>query len=176
MSGYSLMIHGGAGVIRNPERFEPSLQRIVSAGADLLERGGTARDAVSLCVTLLEDDPLYNAGFGSVLNADGVAECDAAILTLADQPFVTTEKLNTLIAEHLINGHGIVTSEYADTVGVPVLFSRDYFDQLLALKPDQGCKGVILRNTTSALRIATPEAELDVDTPEDYERLAAMVR
>jgi beta-aspartyl-peptidase (threonine type) len=80
MSGYSLMIHGGAGVIRNPERFEPSLQRIVSAGADLLERGGTARDAVSLCVTLLEDDPLYNAGFGSVLNADGVAECDAAIM------------------------------------------------------------------------------------------------
>jgi hypothetical protein len=31
MSGYSLMIHGGAGVIRNPERFEPSLHRIVSA-------------------------------------------------------------------------------------------------------------------------------------------------
>ena len=80
MSSYSLMIHGGAGVIRNPERFEPSLHRIVSAGADLLERGGTARDAVSLCVTLLEDDPLYNAGFGSVLNADGVAECDAAIM------------------------------------------------------------------------------------------------
>lgn len=80
MSGYSLMIHGGAGAIRNPERFEPSLHRIVAAGADLLERGGSARDAVSLCVTLLEDDPLYNAGFGSVLNADGVAECDAAIM------------------------------------------------------------------------------------------------
>jgi len=80
MNSYSLMIHGGAGVIRNPERFESSLHRIVTAGAELLEQGGTARDAVSLCVSLLEDDPLYNAGLGSVLNADGVAECDAAIM------------------------------------------------------------------------------------------------
>jgi len=80
MSGYSLMIHGGAGAIRDPARFEPSLRRIVVAGAQLLEQGATARDAVSLCVTLLEDDPLYNAGFGSVLNAEGRAECDAAIM------------------------------------------------------------------------------------------------
>ena len=80
MSGYSLMIHGGAGAIRDPARFEPSLRRIVVAGAQLLEQGATARDAVSLCVTLLEDDPLYNAGFGSVLNAEGRAECDAAII------------------------------------------------------------------------------------------------
>jgi len=77
---YSLMIHGGAGAIHNPERFEPSLRRIVLAGSQLLEQGGTARDAVSLCVRLLEDDPLYNAGFGSVLNAEGHAECDAAIM------------------------------------------------------------------------------------------------
>lgn len=80
MSGYSLMIHGGAGAIQNPARFEPFLHRIAAAGAGLLERGGDARDAVSMCVSLLEDDPLYNAGFGSVLNADGVAECDAAIM------------------------------------------------------------------------------------------------
>lgn len=80
MLPYSLMIHGGAGAIHNPERFEPSLRRIVLAGSQLLEQGGTARDAVSLCVRLLEDDPLYNAGFGSVLNAEGHAECDAAIM------------------------------------------------------------------------------------------------
>ena len=80
MSGYSLMIHGGAGAIADPGRFEPSLRRIAAAGAALLDQGGTARDAVSLCVCLLEDDPLFNAGLGSVLNAEGRAECDAAIM------------------------------------------------------------------------------------------------
>jgi beta-aspartyl-peptidase (threonine type) len=84
MSTYSLMIHGGAGAIRDPERFESSLRRIVTAGAAALEQGATARDAVSLCVTLLEDDPLYNAGLGAVLNADGHAECDAAIMDGCD--------------------------------------------------------------------------------------------
>ncbi len=79
-SGYSLMIHGGAGAISEPGRFEPSLRRIVAAGAAALDQGATARDAVSLCVTLLEDDPLFNAGLGSVLNAKGRAECDAGIM------------------------------------------------------------------------------------------------
>lgn len=77
---YSLMIHGGAGAIRAPERYEPSLRRIVEAGAELLERGGGALDAVARCVSLLEDDPLYNAGCGAVLNADGEACCDASIM------------------------------------------------------------------------------------------------
>ena len=132
-----------------------------------------------LNVTIVEN-PDWEGGMGTSIRAGVtealIADCHAAILTLADQPFITTEKLNSLIAEHLINGHGIVTSEYADTVGVPVLFSINYYEQLLALKPDQGCKGVILKNTDAALRVATPEAELDVDTPEDYQRLVAQLR
>ncbi len=80
MSDISLMIHGGAGVVREPERFDSALRRIITRGAELLESGGEALDAVALCVQLLEDDPLFNAGLGSVLNAQGVAECDAAIM------------------------------------------------------------------------------------------------
>jgi len=80
MSDISLMIHGGAGVVREPERFDSALRRIITRGAELLESGGEALDAVALCVQLLEDDPLFNAGLGSVLNAQGVAECDAAII------------------------------------------------------------------------------------------------
>ncbi len=80
MNHFSLMIHGGSGVIRAPERFEGSLRYIVEAGAHLLDKGASALDAVTHCVTLLEDDPLFNAGRGSVLNADGIAECDASIM------------------------------------------------------------------------------------------------
>jgi L-asparaginase / beta-aspartyl-peptidase len=77
---FSLMIHGGAGAIHAPERYQPSLMRIVEAGAGMLERGAEALDVVSCCVALLEDDPLFNAGCGAVLNADGQAFCDASIM------------------------------------------------------------------------------------------------
>ncbi len=74
------MIHGGAGAISTPERFAPSLRRILLAGAAMLRGGACALDVVAECVRLLEDDPLFNAGRGSVLNAEGAACCDASIM------------------------------------------------------------------------------------------------
>lgn len=78
--GYSLILHGGAGAIRAPERFAPSLRRITEAGAAMLAQGASALDAVVHCVSLLEDDPLFNAGRGAALNAEGAACCDASIM------------------------------------------------------------------------------------------------
>lgn len=80
MTDVSLMIHGGAGAIRDPHRYQASLRAIVESGAGLLAEGSSALEAVVHCVALLEDDPLYNAGRGSVLNAEGAALCDASIM------------------------------------------------------------------------------------------------
>jgi beta-aspartyl-peptidase (threonine type) len=80
MTDYSLMIHGGAGAIRDPRRYEASLRAIVKSGASLLAAGSSALDAVVHCVALLEDDSLYNAGRGSVRNAEGSVLCDASIM------------------------------------------------------------------------------------------------
>lgn len=77
---FSLMIHGGAGAIRDPHRYESSLRAILESGASLLAAESSALDAVIHCVALLEDDPLYNAGRGSVLNAEGAVLCDASIM------------------------------------------------------------------------------------------------
>ena len=80
------MIHGGAGAldkITNPQEAEPSLRsirRILERGQAILRRGGTALDAVETCASLLEDDPLFNAGRGSVLNEHGKVTMDAAIM------------------------------------------------------------------------------------------------
>lgn len=83
---YSLMLHGGA----LPADMEPaaeerragldSLHAILAAGREILAAGGSALAAVEHCVCRLEDDPLFNAGCGSVLNADGAIEMDAAIM------------------------------------------------------------------------------------------------
>jgi beta-aspartyl-peptidase (threonine type) len=83
---YSLMIHGGAG--RWEELAEPSevanhhraLQEVVAAGCAMLSGGARALEVVERVVALLEDDPLFNAGRGSVLNADGVVTMDASIM------------------------------------------------------------------------------------------------
>ncbi len=77
---YSLVIHGGAGAVDDSARFAPSLRRVVESGAQMLASGAAALDVVANCVSFLEDDPLFNAGCGSVLNAEGAAFCDAAIM------------------------------------------------------------------------------------------------
>lgn len=80
MSDFSLIIHGGAGAIQAPQRYDDSLRRVLEEGARLLDAGASSLDAVTRCVTLLEDDPLYNAGRGSVLDAEGRVACDASIM------------------------------------------------------------------------------------------------
>jgi beta-aspartyl-peptidase (threonine type) len=89
-SDSAIIVHGGAGgPAEDPAspggaaRLE-GVRRACAAGAELLRRGGPALDAVELAVRLLEDDPLFNAGTGSVLTAAGEVECDAAVMDGGD--------------------------------------------------------------------------------------------
>ena len=89
-SPYSLIIHGGAGALEDLKyeaseaEFRASVLEILEAGRDRLEKGETALDVVEYCVTLLENNPLYTAGKGSVLNANAQVEMDAAIMNGVD--------------------------------------------------------------------------------------------
>ena len=83
---YSIMVHGGAGALDNVKdnkiavRYLESLRRILEHGREVLELGGSALQAAETCASLLEDDPVFNAGCGSVLNENGKVEMDAAIM------------------------------------------------------------------------------------------------
>lgn len=83
---YSLMIHGGAGELDNVAderiavRYLESMRVVLQHGRVILQRGASAVEAVEQCASLLEDDPLFNAGCGSVLNENGKVEMDAAIM------------------------------------------------------------------------------------------------
>jgi molybdenum cofactor cytidylyltransferase len=97
-------------------------------------------------------------------------DIDGAILALADQPFVTPEILRGLVVRHRAEAKPIIAAQYSGTAGVPAFFAREAFPLLMALKPDQGCKGVILGHPADALLVDCPEAAMDIDTPEDYAR------
>jgi beta-aspartyl-peptidase (threonine type) len=79
---WSFIVHGGAKTIR-PGREEANRAGVLVAakvGQLILENGGTAIDAVVAAIRILEDDPTFNAGYGSVLNSDGEVELDAALM------------------------------------------------------------------------------------------------
>jgi beta-aspartyl-peptidase (threonine type) len=83
----ALVIHGGAGVIEraslSPEdekTVRAELDRALDAGHAVLRDGGSALDAVSAAVLVLEESPWFNAGKGAVFNAEGGHELDAAIM------------------------------------------------------------------------------------------------
>jgi beta-aspartyl-peptidase (threonine type) len=83
---FSLMVHGGAGALdnirdeRTAVRYLESIRIVLEHGRTILEQGATAVEAVETCASLLEDDPLFNAGCGSVLNENGKVEMDAGIM------------------------------------------------------------------------------------------------
>ncbi|MFA7587143.1 MAG: isoaspartyl peptidase/L-asparaginase [Novosphingobium sp.] len=84
---WAIAIHGGAGRM-TPETLSPQadavarsgLSSALHAGLRLLREGGSALDAVTAAVAVLEDDPTFNAGRGSVLTFDGHVELDAAVM------------------------------------------------------------------------------------------------
>ena len=82
-----LAIHGGAGTIERskmtPEKereYRAGLERALTAGYEILKRGGSSLDATEAAVRVLEDDPHFNAGRGSVFTSAGTNEMDAAMM------------------------------------------------------------------------------------------------
>ena len=84
---WGLVIHGGAGAMTPqsvpPERqaeYRAALTEALRAGHAVLARGGTSLDAVEAAINVMEDNPLFNAGRGAVITAEGRIELDAAIM------------------------------------------------------------------------------------------------
>lgn len=78
----SLIVHGGAWDIPDDaiEACKAGCLRALRAGYDILINAGHALDAIEAAVMVLEDDPVFDAGYGSHLNLDGCVECDAIVM------------------------------------------------------------------------------------------------
>ncbi|WP_368407083.1 isoaspartyl peptidase/L-asparaginase [Asticcacaulis currens] len=154
---WALAIHGGAGVIEreklSPEKeahYRAGLSAALSSGQAVLDKGGTAVDAVEATLRVLEDNPLFNAGKGAVFTADGVNELDAAIMDGATQKAgavagVTRTKNPVSLARAVMekSPHVLLARDGADRFSVEkgleqvdpkYFFTQPRWDQLQAWK------------------------------------------
>lgn len=97
----------------------------------------------------------------------------AVILMVADQPHVRPQVIRDLIGLHEASGRAVVASRYAATAGVPALFTRALFPELLHLPANAGAKQVIEKRAAEAAFIDFEKGSIDIDTPDDFARFVA---
>ena len=119
-------------------------------------------------------NPGFADGIGSSIAAGVSAVADQAdhvLILLGDQPLIPLSHLQNLLALSTGNPAHIITSEFRDVLGPPVIFPQSFFPVLAELKRDQGARKIIASNPESVLSAACPAAEWDVDTLDDLQAL-----
>jgi molybdenum cofactor cytidylyltransferase len=127
-------------------------------------------------------NPDWQRGLGSsivvgIRDAMNLApDVDAVVLLTCDQPFVTAAVLTQMIQLRLTSRKPIIASGYAETIGIPALFDRSCFPDLLRLEGDSGAKKIILARLHDVASFDFPSGEIDIDTAADYAKLDEALR
>ena len=182
---------GGSARFRKPKQFalfrgDTFIRHIVAAAIEarcapvvVVTGKDSARIGLELSglTVSIAMNPRWSSGLGSsivvgIRHAMNLApDVDAAVLLTCDQPFVNAAVLTQLIQLRLTSGKPIIASAYAETLGIPALFDRSCFSDLLRLEGDSGAKKIILARPHDVVSFDFPAGEIDVDTAADYEKL-----
>lgn len=153
----TLAIHGGAGNItpslmnkEQEQQYSAGLQAALDAGYAILEKGGSSLDAVAAAIVSLEDNPLFNAGKGSVFTKKGLHEMDAALMTGNDlaagavagvrnvrNPILLAREVMLYSGHVMLSGKG--ANEFALKQGLELahddyFFNQDRYDQWIEIR------------------------------------------
>jgi molybdenum cofactor cytidylyltransferase len=162
---------------------------LVRACIDAVSEGGcspvvvvTGSDSEKVHLELANVNPVevrntkWQRGIGSSIRSgvqaliDHAPNVEAILLLVCDQPAVNGHFIERLIAARNTTMKDIVASGYADTVGVPALFDRSLFKDLLSLGDKAGAKSIILQKPERVEQLPFPDGAIDVDTWEDWEK------
>ena len=129
-----------------------------------------------LPVEIVENKDWSNGMSGSIKVGlkkfiDDTDKLKAVVVMVCDQPFVNENLLKKIIAKFQETDAPIVACAYQNTLGVPALFHRKLFPELLALDAQTGAKRLIKKYHAQTAAISFSEGAFDVDTPADYEKL-----
>ncbi|MCS6888462.1 MAG: isoaspartyl peptidase/L-asparaginase [Chloroflexus sp.] len=133
----ALIVHGGAWAIPDDQvaAHIAGCEAARAAGWQRLQAGGSALDAVEAAVRVMEDDPIFDAGTGSVLTSAGTVELDAALMDGRTLRYGAVAGLRRIrnpitLARHVLAGPATMlvgpgAEEFAASVGVPFCANED---------------------------------------------------
>ena len=158
------------------------VRRAIDAGLDPVlvvvgHEGERARAELSGMSCTPVDNPDHALGVNRSLRT-GISRvperAEAAVVMLADMPFVTSRMVASLVARYRESTASLVISAYGDVNAPPMLYDRALFSELRQMS-GEGCgRQVVRRHRHEAIAVSWPPAALrDIDVPEDYERIRA---
>ncbi len=129
---------------------------------------------------IIVNNEQWSEGMGTGISA-GIKEAlqsdlDSVILAVSDQPYVSSGLFAKMLTLKDKSGKKIVASSYAGTLGTPVLFDKEYFNQLISLHGNQGAKNIVHMNMSDVVTVKFEKGSIDIDTKEDYEKLISEIQ
>jgi len=103
-------------------------------------------------------------------------ETQAIMIMVCDQPLLTSSHLDKIIAVYKQTQKSIVASHYADSAGVPALFDKSVFSELLDIDDNLGAKKVINRHPEIVEAVDFYGGEIDLDTRIEYLEMSSQIR
>jgi molybdenum cofactor cytidylyltransferase len=121
------------------------------------------------------DNPDWQKGMGSSIKMGLVGSYlitkgfDGLIFMTSDMPFVNAEVINKLIkTAREFPDKTIIASKYAGTLGIPVLYKKERFEDILDMKPEHGAKQFFNKYPDEIVPVDFDLGAIDLDTKEDY--------
>jgi len=134
-----------------------------------------APEVIDLPLTVI-DNTMWHEGMSSSIKM-GLAglymtykEVEAVIILVCDQPYLSASLLERMVSIYREKKPPIVACKYSNQVGVPALFDRTLFDELLNLTGEKGAKAILMSHLDEAHLITFEAGIIDLDTPQDYEQ------
>ena len=125
----------------------------------------------------IEFNPNWQQGMGSSISigVEKLAEkSDLIIILLSDQPFISKVLLQNMLQTYANYKNPVVACVYNNTLGVPILFNKSVYPELLKLSGDKGAKSFLHLYENRISTVDFPEGIFDIDTIEDVENLKSI--
>ena len=147
---------------------------VVGANPDKIKR------ALAKKPVFMVENPHYHEGMGTSIRRGVEAashKTGGYLIGLGDQPFISADTIDQLITYFVKKRPGIAVCSYKGKSGHPVLFARKFFRDLRSINGDMGGRTIISEhlNEVTYIEVGSKSITLDIDTPEDYQKLTNLL-
>ncbi|NNC70452.1 MAG: nucleotidyltransferase family protein [Flavobacteriaceae bacterium] len=138
---------------------------------------GAKAKEIELSIQRYDVNIIHNSNYEQGLSSSiisglkEIGDRNVVLMMLADQPNISSQYLNKLLEMHTSEPNKIIASNYGNSVGVPAVFPKKYYPELLNLKGDKGAKEILNELRSDVVTINSSEILQDIDTSLDYDRL-----